>query len=183
MFQKWLLSEPVTPKQRESITVDEPPIDDAGTQGLKDPELKKDVSPSPAPPLRRSQHLKSEIKETKEPSMHSSRTRAPTTRFKFDKAHGHNTTRHHLGAVLKACVAFHATKTTHNPNCMVALALDPMSGVMEDTSIFTPDFLNKNPNLFRAKKGNDPDTPGMMEAQHLQAVNQKAVERWSGTST
>ena len=39
-----------------------------------------------------------------------------------------------------------------------------MSGVLTDTSCFTPDFLNKNPNLFKAKKGNDPDTPGMMEA-------------------
>ena len=35
---------------------------------------------------------------------------------------------------------------------------------MEDTSIFMSDFLNRNPNLFKAKKGNDPDTPGMMEA-------------------
>ena len=65
--QREMAPEPVTPKQRESITVDEPPIDDAGTQGLKDPELKKDVSPSPTPPLRRSQRLKDKTQETKEP--------------------------------------------------------------------------------------------------------------------
>ena len=74
-----------TQNQRESITVDESPIDDAGTQGSKDPELKKDVSPSPTPQLRCSQWLKAE--ETNEPTRRSSGTRAPVTRFKFDKAH------------------------------------------------------------------------------------------------
>ena len=47
---------------------------------------------------------------------------------------------------------------------MVAMALDPASGVMTDTSLLTPNFLNRNPMLFRAKKGHDPDTPNMMEA-------------------
>ena len=52
--QREMAPDNATPKQRESITVDEPPIDDAGTQGLKDPELKEDVSPPLTPPLRRS---------------------------------------------------------------------------------------------------------------------------------
>ena len=30
--------------------------------------------------------------------------------------------------------------------------------------MFTPDFFTRNPQLFKAKKGNDPDTPGIVEA-------------------
>ena len=70
----------------------------------------------------------------------------------------------YMKAVLKACVGFHAIKSNYNPNYTVALTLDPASGVLTDTSMFTPDFLNRNPMMFKAKKGSDPDTPSMMEA-------------------
>ena len=66
--------------------------------------------------------------------------------------------------MIKACVGFHAIGSNYNPNYTVALALDPSSGVLTDTSLFTPDFLVRNPMLFKAKKENDPGTPGMMEA-------------------
>ena len=69
-----------------------------------------------------------------------------------------------MKAVLKACVGLHAVKGHYNPCYTVAMALDPASGVMTDTSLFTPDFLNRHRMMFKAKKGNDPDTPGMMEA-------------------
>ena len=64
------------------------------------------------------------------------------------------------------CAALQATAnpTQFNSNYLYALALDPSLGIVTDPSVFSPDFLNKNPRLFKAKKGNDPDTPGMMEA-------------------
>ena len=125
----------------------------------------------------------SERTKAKAPARRLAQTRSPIDQFAFDKAHGHTTTKHHLKAVLKACVGFHAIKSNHNPNCTVALALNPASGVLADTSLFTPDFLNRNPMMFKAKKGNYPDTPSMMEAlsgehrnEFMEAMKNKIAE-------
>ena len=68
------------------------------------------------------------------------------------------------GVAYTVCVALSGSKTHFNSSYLFALALDPSSGIVTDPSVFTPDFLNKNPRLFKAKKGNDCDTPGMMES-------------------
>ena len=88
-----------------------------------------------------------------------------------------------MKTVIKACVGLHAIGSKYNPNYTIALALDPSSGVLTDTSLFTPDFLIRNPMLFKAKKGNDPDHPRMVEAlsgQHrdefLQAMLNEITE-------
>ena len=57
-----------------------------------------------------------------------------------------------------------ANHTRFQPNYLFTLALDPEYGIITDSSSLSPDFLTRNPNLFKAKKGNDPDTPGIVEA-------------------
>ena len=103
-------------------------------------------------------------KKNLEVQRRSSRTRKPVERFDFRKTHGYSTVRIYLSHAIMTCVALTSKSTQFNSNYLYALALDPSSGIITDPTIFSPDFLIKNPNLFKAKKGNDPDTPGMMEA-------------------
>ena len=41
--------------------------------------------------------------------------------------------------------------------------MDPVNGIL-DTSLFPPDFLIRHPNILKAKKTMDPDSPGIVEA-------------------
>ena len=45
-----------------------------------------------------------------------------------------------------------------------ALAMDPEFGILDGSSSLPPDFLNRNPTLFKAKAVADPDTPNIKEA-------------------
>ena len=61
--------------------------------------------------------------------------------------------------------------------------MDPHSGLMTSSDSLPPDFLLNNPKLFESKKGNDPDTPGIMEAlsgphreEFLQAMQNETEE-------
>ena len=49
-------------------------------------------------------------------------------------------------------------------NYTTALAMDPEFGILDDFSALSPDILTRNPYMFKAKPGNDPDTPTIKEA-------------------
>ena len=72
--------------------------------------------------------------------------------------------RAYVNTILKVCASPHLTRKQREANYLFALALDPSHGIIHDPSLFAPDFFIRNPNMFKAKKKNDPDTPGIFEA-------------------
>ena len=53
--------------------------------------------------------------------------------------------------------------SSFNANYAYTMAIDPQSGIITNTNLLEPDFLLRNPNLFKAGK-KDADSPGIMEA-------------------
>jgi hypothetical protein len=52
----------------------------------------------------------------------------------------------------------------HETNYFTALAMDHDFGILDGFCDLSPDFLNRNPWMFKSKKHSDPDTPTMREA-------------------
>jgi len=52
----------------------------------------------------------------------------------------------------------------HNASYVTALAFDPVTGVLDGTHHFSPDFMTRHPFMFKAKATSDPDTPTFREA-------------------
>ena len=113
----------------------------------------------------------------------SSRNRKSVERFQFDKAHGYAQVSSYISSLIKHCFSVKMTKTQREQNYLYVLALDPINGVA-DTSLFPPDYFTRAPYLFKSKKkGNDPDSPGIMEAltgpyrtEFLQAMQNEIEE-------
>ena len=93
----------------------------------------------------------------------SSRDRRPVERFKFDKAHGYFTVRKFFKSMVTLCSVLPVHGSSFNANYAYTMAIDPQSGIITDTNLLEPDFLLRNPNLFKAGK-KDADSPGIMEA-------------------
>ena len=109
--------------------------------------------------------------------------RKPVDRFTPDKAHGYFGIKKHM-STLVTCLSFHSiANDMHQVNCAVALAMDPNFGILDGLSSLPPDFLTRHPNMFKSKKGSDPDTPTMKEAltgpchdEFLEAMSQEIDE-------
>ena len=51
----------------------------------------------------------------------------------------------------------------HDMHHATALAMDPEFGILDGSSTLPPDFLNRNPTLFKSKSMPDPDTPNFKD--------------------
>ena len=82
----------------------------------------------------------------------------------FDKSHGYALVRNYVNSLVSECFNKHMSWAQREQNFLYVLALDPINGIA-DTSLFPLDYFTRNPYLFKSKKkGNDPDSPGIMEA-------------------
>ena len=93
----------------------------------------------------------------------SKRTRKQVERFKFDKAHGYSTVKKFLKTFVTICSVLPVNSSKFDANLAYTLAIDPSSGVVTNTNVLEPEFLLKNPGIFKAGK-KDADSPGIMEA-------------------
>ena len=134
-----------SPRQRE--TTKSPPAVPESPKPPPDPDPQPKADPAEEPPLVR----------------RSSRDRRPVERFKFDKAHGYFTVKKFFKSIVTLCSVLPTHGSTFNANFAYAMAVDPYSGIVTDTNVLGPDFLLRNPNLFKAGK-KDADSPGIMEA-------------------
>ena len=66
--------------------------------------------------------------------------------------------------MFKVSALLSLTTSRGNSNYLFALAMDPHAGIITSSDSLPPDFFLNNPKLFKSKKGDDPDTPGIMEA-------------------
>ena len=121
------------------------------------------VSPPSHVPVPDEPHPVTVPQDTSVPQRRSSRDRRPVERFKFDKAHGYFTIKKFFKSITTLCCLFPDDSSAFNANYAYALALDCHSGIVTNTSMIAPDFLVRNPNLFKAGK-KDADSPGIMEA-------------------
>ena len=117
---------------------------------------------NPSPPQRENDN--DEVQRDVPQPRRSSRTRKQVDRFKFDKAHGYSNVKKFLGVLINCFCVFHSVQRVYDANYVTALALDPTHGILDGFSNAPPDFLNRNPWMFKAKTKNDPDTPGIKEA-------------------
>ena len=93
----------------------------------------------------------------------SKRTKKPVERFKFDKAHGYFTVKKFLKTFVSVCSLLPTNGSKFDANLAYTMAIDPSSGIVTDTNVLEPDFLLKNPGIFKAGK-KDADSSGIMEA-------------------
>ena len=98
------------------------------------------------------------------PLRRSTRIKKPVDRFKFDKAHGYPLIKHFLGLLINTACTFNSVRSVYNANYIAALALDPTYGILQNINDVPPDFLNRNPWIFKSKAKKGPDTPGIREA-------------------
>ena len=84
-------------------------------------------------------------------------------RYTFDKAHGYSNVKRYLNNIVQV-FSTPLTRTQYNSAYHFALALDPEFGILTDPGMLKPDFFTRNPGLFKAKKGKDSDSPGIVEA-------------------
>jgi Reverse transcriptase (RNA-dependent DNA polymerase) len=100
---------------------------------------------------------------------HSTRVCRPVDRFTPDKAHGYPNVQCFTNFLVK-CISLlslsqnHVSNNYFDVNYATALALDPVFGILDGTSTMPPDFLTRNPWMFKAKRSSDPDTPTIKEA-------------------
>ena len=59
---------------------------------------------------------------------------------------------------------YHSVRRVHDVNYITALAMDPQYGILDGTIPLPPDFLTRNPGMFKSKSTHDPDTPNIREA-------------------
>ena len=119
--------------------------------------------PDPPPDPDPEPVTKSPEKSEPAPVRRSSRDRRPVERFQFDKAHGYFAIKKFLKTMVTLCSVLPSDSSSFNANYAYTMAVDPSFGIITDTNVLEPDFLMRNPNLFKAGK-KDADTPGIMEA-------------------
>ena len=169
--------EHAAPEQREppdrSPTVVEvprsaPPVEHHPTPQREDPPPQREAEP-PDPVSQRevppSPKRDSPAKDSpaKPPLRRSKRSRKPVIPFAFDKAHGYHVVKRFMKTLVLSCALLPCQGKQFNAHYAYALAIDPNSGIIHDTNVLQPDFMMRNPGMFKAGK-KDADTPGIMEA-------------------
>ena len=71
----------------------------------------------------------------------SARTKNSVERFAFDKAHGCSSVKKYLNTLIVGMTLFSGTRASCDLNYHVALALDPESGVLDQFTSLSPDFM------------------------------------------
>jgi len=94
----------------------------------------------------------------------STKTKNPIDRFTTDKAHGYSSIKHYASTIIKCLLLFRASTNMYDMHYATALAMDPEFGILDGSSTLPPDFLNRNPTLFKSKSMPDPDTPNFKDA-------------------
>ena len=83
--------------------------------------------------------------------------------FKFNKTHGYSIIKYYLVSILIIVSYFACSQTQiFNNNYIYTLVLDPIFGFTDTSALFL-NFLIRNPSMFCVKKGQDLDTPELIE--------------------
>jgi hypothetical protein len=158
---------PSTPRRNEQqpdvggSTQPPPPVVPRPSPDKESPRCPQ-VTPEPVPQTRVDDN------EPFEPCR-STRVRKPVERFTPGKAHGYLSVQRFTNVLVK-CISLlslshdHVSNNYFDDNYATTLTLDPVFGILDGTSTMPPYFLTRNPWMFKAKKGSDPNTPTIKEA-------------------